>query len=116
MKRLLALVIALTLLSAPILCEQPAAAGDVYEYVFSEAELKAFLAENIDEAVKKNTADLARQYAIDSMLKDQALKDETARADDLSKELGLLKGTTVVYVTVGVAAGLGLGYLLGKVF
>lgn len=122
MKRLIALFLCIT-------CFTCSSGSLLYadEYVFTEASLRAFLEENIREAVDKVTADLTRAHEvrvaeidrdhdIEVVLLDQQIKDQTMRADGYEKELKVAGFKLVISIALSAAAGLGVGYMIGNLF
>lgn len=122
MKRFIAILICITCFASTALYAE----GD-YEYVFNETQLREFLAENIREAVDKVTAELTRSHEIEIIdlnkdhatekaIMDQQVRDESARADGLARELRFANFKLIVGVSTAAAAGVGIGYLIGNFF
>lgn len=87
-----------------------------YEYVFTEAELRAFLQENIREAVDKTTAVLVRDHEIEKVMWNQQLEEKDGVIAGLNTELSAAGFKLAFRVTAAAALGLGIGYIAGKLF
>lgn len=123
MKKLLALLLCITVFT----CSSGSLVFAEEEYVFTEAQLRTFLEENIREAVDKVTADLVRDceiktvelnrdHDIEKALLAQQIEEQTSRANSFEKELKFSGFKLVVGVCLAGAAGLGIGYMVGNLF
>lgn len=83
------------------------------EYVFTEAELKAFLAEQIGEAVAKVSADLIRSYEIKLAIKDSELQIRDILIADYKKQLTAWPFKSILIGGGGLIFGASVGVLVG---
>lgn len=123
MKKLLALLLCITVFT----CSSGSLVFAEEEYVFTEAQLRTFLEENIREAVDKVTADLvrgceiktvelSRDHDIEKALLAQQIEEQASRANSFEKELKSSGFKLVVGVCLAGSAGLGIGYMVGNLF
>ena len=123
MKKLLALLLCITVFT----CSSGSLAFAEEEYVFTEAQLRSFLEENIREAVDKVTADLVRDceiktielnrdHDIEKALLTQQIEEQTSRANSFEKELKFSGFKLVVGACLAGAAGFGIGDMVGNLF
>ena len=112
-------ILCLLLATAPILAVSVYAQDD-YEYVFTESELRAFLEENIAEAVDKAVAEITRVHLIQIAVEKNAIANRDALIISLRSEItGLekeLRSQQLKFLFTGIGIGVGslaVGVLVG---
>lgn len=105
MKRIIAGILLAIFLTSPMLA--------VDEYVFSEAELRGFLQENIQQAVDKAIADLARDHAIEIIQKNSLIALQDTDIDKKTDELRTANAKVVKFTLSGFLLGAVVGLFAG---
>jgi hypothetical protein len=115
MQKIIAIFLAFSMFLLPVVGETVQPAVDEYEYVFSEAELREFLTENIDSAIKDAVAETTRKHMIELLIKDSTITNQSSEIANLISELEAIRKENILYIAASGVVGFLGGCLVGYV-